>query len=281
MALHDYIKKIPAVSMDDYRMIADEPDRDPAVFIDVRQPDEFEKEHMPDALSMPLTRFVQGMEKLESDRKYMLCCSNGIRSCAAAAMMINAGYGDVSVLDGGLRGWRNETLQSVPQRSMVMTGGIVHRDELVSIAWALEEGVRRFYRELCYMDYSREITDSFRRMGMEGERHEKLLEKMFRRMHSEAEAGRIELKRRHLIDEETENFIEKGMCVNELVKWAKNQLLNSVLEFSISLEFQLYDLFSFLRRNVNDRDHRRYLDEILGDEKEHYTSILKVFLARI
>jgi hypothetical protein len=54
-----------------------------------------------------------------------------------------------------------------------------------------------------------------------------------------------------------------------------------VLEFSISMEFQLFDLFSFLRRNFNDARSHKYLDEILGDEKAHYSAILKVFLARV
>jgi hypothetical protein len=170
---------------------------------------------------MPLTKFISGLDGLDRGKRYLLCCSSGIRSRAAAVIMINAGYPDVFVLDGGIMGWRNETLLKIPQKSMVQTTGDVNCDELVSIAWALEEGVRRFYKELCYMDYSREITDSFRRMGTEGERHEKFLEKLFRHIQSGGENRCLGIKRPHLIDEETENFIEKGLRINELVNWAK------------------------------------------------------------
>jgi rhodanese-related sulfurtransferase len=47
MALHNYIKKIPVISMDDYRVLLSEESREAVSLIDVRQPEEFERDYIP------------------------------------------------------------------------------------------------------------------------------------------------------------------------------------------------------------------------------------------
>ncbi|MEM4736009.1 MAG: rhodanese-like domain-containing protein [Candidatus Thorarchaeota archaeon] len=55
--------------------------------------------------SVPLTRLVESMSRLDSGRPVATVCPSGARSTAAASMMRRLGLDDVGVLVGGLKGW--------------------------------------------------------------------------------------------------------------------------------------------------------------------------------
>lgn len=79
--------------------------------VDVRGPEEFDGPlgHIEGALNVPLTALsVRTREIGRAAAPVVLVCLTDKRSSQAAAMLTEAGIGDVSVLRGGMRAWRGQ-----------------------------------------------------------------------------------------------------------------------------------------------------------------------------
>ena len=79
-----------------------------AVIVDVREKDEFEENHIPDAMHMS-----RGMLELEIEDKFpdrnteIIChCGGGGRSALAAEALQKMGYKNVRSMAGGLKAWK-------------------------------------------------------------------------------------------------------------------------------------------------------------------------------
>jgi molybdopterin/thiamine biosynthesis adenylyltransferase/rhodanese-related sulfurtransferase len=82
--------------------------RDPAtLFIDVREADEWERGHIPDAVLVPKSHLEQEIETQAPDctRPLVLYCAGGIRSVFAARSLQEMGYADVVSMSGGFTEW--------------------------------------------------------------------------------------------------------------------------------------------------------------------------------
>ncbi|MEZ4768164.1 MAG: rhodanese-like domain-containing protein [Caldilineales bacterium] len=77
----------------------------PPLIVDVREPREFERAHVPGARSLPLPEILGGPVDLPDDRPIVLTCRTGRRSARAARSLHSQGYLDVSILRGGLVAW--------------------------------------------------------------------------------------------------------------------------------------------------------------------------------
>lgn len=81
-----------------------------ASLVDVREADEFRREHIKGARSMPLSAFnvpaFQDQFGREPGRKVVLHCASGARAREAARAITEAAGAEVWLLAGGLQGWR-------------------------------------------------------------------------------------------------------------------------------------------------------------------------------
>lgn len=76
----------------------------PPIVLDVREPREFERGHIPQALSLPLPQLLAQDERLPRDRGVVVVCRGGRRSARAAALLRRQGI-DARVLNGGMIAW--------------------------------------------------------------------------------------------------------------------------------------------------------------------------------
>jgi len=88
-------------------------DEDRAILVDVREPDEFESEHIPGAVPLPLSQFDASALPSERDKKTVLACFIGGRSERAAELLLAAGHPQAFHLDGGLFAWKEAGLSTV------------------------------------------------------------------------------------------------------------------------------------------------------------------------
>jgi len=78
-----------------------------AVWIDLRSPEEYEKDHFPGSVNVPIESLRYQLSSLAPERHYVLYSNSGGRSAVAAYLMIDQGF-DVSLLKGGLQRLREE-----------------------------------------------------------------------------------------------------------------------------------------------------------------------------
>jgi rhodanese-related sulfurtransferase len=85
-----------------------------AVLIDVREPDEFAREHIAGATLLPLSRFdpAQALSKAKPGQRIVMQCKSGRRSadaCRLAAPLAASGL-PVFTLAGGIEAWKKDNL---------------------------------------------------------------------------------------------------------------------------------------------------------------------------
>jgi addiction module HigA family antidote len=99
-------EKKPAVHPADVRQIKDWLDRNEILLVDVRETSEYEAEHIPGALLLPLSSFDAEMFPTLPGKKLVLHCAVGKRSEAAGKMLLNEGHSEVLHMTGGMDAWK-------------------------------------------------------------------------------------------------------------------------------------------------------------------------------
>jgi molybdopterin/thiamine biosynthesis adenylyltransferase/rhodanese-related sulfurtransferase len=81
-----------------------------AVWLDVREPDEYEQGAIPGAVHIPRGHLESQVENRISqhDTPVVVYCAGGTRSAFAAKTLAELGYTDVVSMDGGFNKWKNE-----------------------------------------------------------------------------------------------------------------------------------------------------------------------------
>jgi rhodanese-related sulfurtransferase len=73
--------------------------------IDLRDPGEYRAGHIPGAIGIPEPELVARLGELDPARPVVLYCLAGKRTKAAETTLLDAGFGQVRHLAGGLGGW--------------------------------------------------------------------------------------------------------------------------------------------------------------------------------
>jgi rhodanese-related sulfurtransferase len=84
--------------------------RDDAVILDVSEPHEFKKSHIPNSVNIPLKKLSGDLGKLGKNKSktIVIICRAGNRSAAAARLLTKQGFESVYTLAGGLLAWEKE-----------------------------------------------------------------------------------------------------------------------------------------------------------------------------
>ena len=102
----DAKKRIREVTVDDVKGRLDR--NDEFLLIDVREDNEWEREHLPKAIHLGKGVIERDIEQRIPDvnAPIVLYCGGGFRSALAAANLGRMGYKNVISMDGGIREWR-------------------------------------------------------------------------------------------------------------------------------------------------------------------------------
>lgn len=87
-----------------------------AMVIDVRPLATYQNGHIPQSRSIPLADLEKKAANLPKDKPIILACDRGQIAVGAAAKLRQAGFTNVSVLDGGLNAWITAGLPTSTKR---------------------------------------------------------------------------------------------------------------------------------------------------------------------
>jgi sulfur-carrier protein adenylyltransferase/sulfurtransferase len=93
---------------------------EPPLFVDVREPDEWDEGHIPGAIYTGRGRLEQRVEGLVPDksRPLVVYCSAGSRSAFATKTLEELGYQDVVNLSGGFSDWKRNGFEITTPRTL-------------------------------------------------------------------------------------------------------------------------------------------------------------------
>lgn len=101
-------KKVRETTVDEVKKRMDAGDK--FVLVDVREDNEFAKDHLPGAVHLGKGIIERDIEKAVPDTAapLVLYCGGGFRSAMAADNLQRMGYTNVISMDGGIRQWREK-----------------------------------------------------------------------------------------------------------------------------------------------------------------------------
>ena len=82
-----------------------------ALLIDVRQPEEWNAGHAPNATLIPLGSLSARLADIPRDREVLLICRSGNRSGTAQRQLLQLGYEQVFNVSGGMNAWAGAQLR--------------------------------------------------------------------------------------------------------------------------------------------------------------------------
>ncbi len=95
--------------------------------IDVREFSEFHSERIADAQLMPLSNFEKHADEIDHSKPVYIMCRSGNRAKQAAEKLMNKGFTDIHVIEGGMTAWSGASLPVIKGESKI---------------WSLERQVR-------------------------------------------------------------------------------------------------------------------------------------------
>src|SRR5690349_2254437 len=79
-----------------------------ATAVDVREPWEYEKDHIAGAKSIPLARIINSPGTQITEDHVVFICEVGQRSGVAAEVAASLGFENLYNMEGGMTAWRNQ-----------------------------------------------------------------------------------------------------------------------------------------------------------------------------
>lgn len=86
-----------------------------AYLLDVREPDEWQAGHAPDAHHMPMMEVPARIAEIPNDTEVVVVCRSGGRSGQVVSYLMGNGWDNVRNLDGGMQAWAGEGREVVSE----------------------------------------------------------------------------------------------------------------------------------------------------------------------
>lgn len=190
-----------------------------------------------------------------------------MRSRAAASILGRAGFNDVYSMEGGIHAWNGRVAKGAPEAGMAHFAPASRVEELIALAWLLEEGSRKFYNEMAGKIQDLETQRIFRELVIAEERHkETLFSTYLETMNLQSDPkfpGSV------ISELPQEDYIEGGIKLREAMEWARRSSTKEVLEFSISAEVNSEDLYLKMERAVKGHQAVKIFRSLAEEEKSH------------
>jgi glyoxylase-like metal-dependent hydrolase (beta-lactamase superfamily II)/rhodanese-related sulfurtransferase len=78
------------------------------VLLDVREPEEFARGHVPHAINIPQAELATRLNEVPRDRPILTICQSGSRSVRSGQFLLQQGFQQVGSVAGGTRAWRED-----------------------------------------------------------------------------------------------------------------------------------------------------------------------------
>jgi len=182
-------------------------------------------------------------------------------------------------MEGGINAWKGLVAEGAPQSGMAYFSPVVKPEELIALAWFLEDGSRRFYSELASTLMDKEAKDLYQQLAKAEEHHQVSLLKLYEEFSGKAAdpgfPGSV------IPHGEEGDVMEGGMLVVEALQWAKGKRTIDLLELSLSLETNSYDLYLKMERQMKDLRSAQVFNLLSGEEKQHLERLSSLLEKRI
>ncbi len=182
-------------------------------------------------------------------------------------------------MQGGIRAWEGFVAKGIPEAGMAYFSPAVRPEEMIALAWLLEDGSRKFYESLAEMIGDQETKSLFQNLKRSEENHKTTLWEMY-----EVVSGRPAVSGfpdTVIPKEPRGDVMEGGMLISEALKWSEGKALKEILDLTMSLETNSYDLYLKMERSVEGNSSKQIFKTLSEEEKKHLEQLTSLFLKKL
>ena len=274
MGITDYFRKISSWSPKEIREFIDTRSPDEYTLIDVRQPGEYVEGHLPGARLIPVGELQDHIGELDPEKTAIVYCAAGVRSRAAASILERSGFSEVYSMEGGIRAWQGLVAEGFPESGINWFTAAHSIDELIALAWLLEEGTRAFYESIAGTCVDAEAAVLYQELAVAEDRHKDTLVRLKREISDKAMEADLSAA---LSRQPKEKIMEGGMRLDDALAWAERKGVREILELSISLETMSYDRYLTLQERITDERSLKIFGVLADEEKMHLKRLTGMF----
>lgn len=236
------------------------------LLIDVRQPDEYVKGHIPGAILLPLGEIPARLRELPVDKDIIVYCRSGKRSQGAALFIGSQPYvaGTVFNMIGGILAWDGHLLPDVPNLKVFDLAG--SNQEILLLAMDLERGAERFYTALGRRYGTSAWAKNLSALAGAEEAHARMIYRFW--AEEQVDPPPFATVYAGLAG----SIVEGGFSSAALMAMLEEQPLEpcrAVLEMALSIEYAAYDLSRNMAHRSQGRPMEAVFNAIAEAEKEH------------
>ncbi|MGB8991508.1 MAG: rhodanese-like domain-containing protein [Desulfobaccales bacterium] len=237
--------------------------------LDVRQPWEYEDEHLPGAKLMPLPQLPDTYKTLDPEKPTIVHCAIGGRSRVAAQMLNGWGFREVYNLAGGIKAFQGHKATGPQELNLSLVRGDETPAEIITLAYGMEKALQLFYETLEQQGQDREVRELFGKLARVEVRHEDRLFEAYRQVEPQAQ-DRQAFEARVASD-----TLEGGFDAQGFLAANKSHLetVPQVLDLAMMLETQALDLYLRFAGRCSQEQTREVLFTLAGEEKAHLASL--------
>ncbi|MEW6659986.1 MAG: rhodanese-like domain-containing protein [Thermodesulfobacteriota bacterium] len=236
--------------------------------LDVRQPGEYEAEHLPGARLIPLPELPSSLERLAAGQPVMVYCAIGGRSRVAAQLLAGQGFKEVYNLKGGIKAWHGAKAAGPSELNLDLVRGDAGQGEILVLAYGMERSLQIFYLTLGEKAQDQQVAALFQKLAAVEERHLQLLLELEKPIDPAMDLPA-------LAAQTSPGILEGGFEAQEFIR--KNepylQTVTGVLEMAMMLETQALDLYLRLAGKLAREDAKQTLFKIAAEEKAHLAAL--------
>jgi len=193
----------------------------------------------------------------------------GGRSRAAAKILEGKGFNTVYNLAGGIKAWQGQTAAGPAEMGMALLRGDETSDEIIVLAYGLENGLAQFYAHLGGSADDPNLRDLFTRLTGIEEKHRDGLYDLHISRHPDGQD-------KATFEEDTvSTTMEGGFTTEEFLEENRAALGTAagILNTAMALEAQGLDLYVRYAQESRDNDVKEILRHLADEEKAHLTSL--------
>lgn len=238
--------------------------------LDVRLHEEYEEEHLPGAVLIPLNELMEGKGDLDPSLPTIVYCRSGGRSRAASQWLSDQGFKEVYDIGSNIVGWMGLQLEGGYDLDLNLVKTDADFKDAFQLSYAMEEGLQQFYNKL------EEIT--------EDQSHKKVYQQLvgYEDLHKDQLKKRFQ-NQNNADFNVSDSLVKKGDFVEGGESNRKNphdiaSLMNDIKDIwslSLAIEAQSYDLYVRLANKTEDTETKKLFLEMADEEKDHMNYITK------
>jgi rhodanese-related sulfurtransferase/rubrerythrin len=267
MGLLDYFKPVKTWSADHVKQFLDSHGPQDYNLVDVRQPKEYQRGHLPGARLIPVKELEERLGELDPRKPTITYCAAGVRSRAAASILSHADFDEVVSMSGGINAWEGLVAEGDLEMGTAWFSSARAPEEYLGLAWLLEEGTRQFYAELAITFGAGEEGSFFRQLVSAEEQHKSSLRTLYHGISGGSQGGDFPFA--VLPEPSGSTILEGGVSLDQALQWVRGRDYGQVLQLAIGLEANAYDRYLLMRREAADELSRTIFNRLAGEEKIH------------